>query len=269
MKSVAARRQETRSSELELIAVLAKSEMGLRDEAMAILDAAITEFSSDDRLIALKNDMQAGDATPSIASISIAVDPIASIRAALQQLTELQPSQVGEVLGPPGRGVRGYLVRQVPRAVAALQPMAAMLRDRKIPEDEARLEDDLNTAVRELLGASLAVAKWDVVDQSLGGATSNGNPGERDTVIRVCGHEISIYEALVCFGLDRTNIKEHFEKLLSYGICDIYFHVIYSYAKKVKPLSIMSTRRSRHELDPVRTAPGQREPKHGQSHVWH
>lgn len=127
-------------------------------------------------------------------------------------------------------------MRQVSRAVAALQHMAAMLRDRKNSEDEARLENDLNTMVREVLGASLAVAKWDVADQSLGGATENGNPGERDAVIRVSGQEISIYEALVCTGLSRTNIKKHFDKLLSYGICDIYFHVIYSYMKELKPL---------------------------------
>lgn len=236
LKSVAVRRQEMRSPGLELITVLAKWEMGFQGEAMAVLDAAITAFDGDDQLTALKNDLQAGDATPSSASVSVAVDPVASIRAALQQLAELPPSQVGDVLGPPGRGVRGYLVRQVSRAVAALQHMATMLRSRKNPEDEARLEDDLNTAVRELLGASLAVPKWDVSDQSLGGATANGNPGERDAVIRVSGQEISIYEALVCSGLDRTNIKEHFDKLLSYGICDVYFHVIYSYAEKVKPL---------------------------------
>lgn len=236
LESVAARRRETRSPDLELITVLATSEMGRREESMAILDAAITEFGADDRLIAVKNDLLAGVATHSVASASLAVDPISSIRAALQQLTELPPSQVGDILGPPGRGVRGYLIRQVSRAVAALQHMAAILRDRKNLDDEARLEDDLNTAVREVLGASLAVVKWDVADQSLGGATSNGNPGERDAVIRVSGQEISIYEALVCSSLDRANLKKHLDKLLSYGVCDIYFHVTYSYAKKLKPL---------------------------------
>lgn len=250
LESVAARRQEARSPDLELIAVLAKSVMGLRGDAMAILDAAITEFGTDDRLIALKNDLQAGDAMPSVASASISVDPISSIRAALQQLTELPPSQLGDVLGPPGRGVRGYLTRQVSRAVAALQHMAAMLRDRKNPEDEARFEDDLNTAVREVLGASLAVAKWDVADQSLGGATGNGNPGERDAVIRVSGQEISIYEALVCSWLDRTNIKKHFDKLLSYGVCDLYFHVTYSYAKELNPLLEYVEQMLEHEVPP-------------------
>ncbi|MFY1975370.1 hypothetical protein ACOTCQ_29235 [Achromobacter dolens] len=236
LESVAVRRQERRSSNLELITVLAKSAMGLQGEAMAILDAAITEFGTDERLIALKNDLQAGDGTSSVASASVVVDSVQSIRASLQQLTELPPSQVGDILGPLGRGVRGYLIRQVSRAVAALQHMAAMLRDRKNPEDEARFEDDLNTAVREVLGASLAVAKWDVADQALGGATANGNPGERDAVIRASGQEIAIYEALVCSGVERTNIKAHFDKLLSYGVCDIYFLVIYSYAKEIQPL---------------------------------
>lgn len=234
--SVAVRRRDTRSPDLELVAVLATFEMGYRSEAMAMLDAALVEFGTDERLIELKDDLQAGLPTTSLANASVAVDPISSIRSALQQLTELPPSQIGDILGPPGRGVRGYLVRQVSRAVAALQHMSAMLRDRTNPEDEARLENDLNTAVREVLGASLSVAKWDVGDQSLGGATINGNPGERDAVIRVSGQEIAIYEALVCTTLDRKYTKQHFDKLLSYGVCDIYFHVTYSYAKKIKPL---------------------------------
>jgi hypothetical protein len=250
LKSVAARREEKRSPDLEVMVVLAKLEMGFQGEAMALLDAAISEFGNDDQLVALKNDLQAGDVLPSVASASVDLDPISSIRAALQQLTELPPSQVGEVLGPIGRGVRGYLVRQVSRAVAALQHMAAMLRDRKNPENEARFENDLNSAVREVLGASLGMVKWDVADQSLGGATTNGNPGERDAVIRVSGQEISIYEALVCSTLDRTYIREHFEKLLSYGVCDIYFHVTYSYAKQLEPLLSYIRQMLEYEVPP-------------------
>jgi len=250
LESMAARRQDARSPDLELMAVLAKSELGLKGDAMAILDAAITEFGADDQLIALKNDLQAGEAMPSITSASVAVDPISSIRAALQQLTELPPSQVGDVLGPPGRGLRGYLVRQVSRAVATLQHMAAMLRDRKNPENEAKLENDLNTAVREVLGASLAMVKWNVSDQSLGGVTLSGNPGERDAVIRASGQEISIYEALVCSGLNKSYTKRHFDKLLAYGVCDIYFHVTYSYAEKLKPLLDYVREMLEHEVPP-------------------
>ncbi len=106
------------------------------------------------------------------------------------------------------------------------------------------------TPVQEVLGASLAVAKREVADQALGGATANGNPGERDAVIRVSGQEISIYEALVCSGLDRTNIKKYFDKLLSYGVCDIYFHVTYSYAKELKPLLEYVEHMLKHEVSP-------------------
>ncbi|WP_425928734.1 hypothetical protein [Pseudomonas sp. NyZ201] len=236
LESVAARRRQRRSPELELIAVVSKNELGFRAEAMAILDAAISEFGTDDRLIALKNDLQAGDPAPNITSASAVVDPIFSIRAALQQLIVLLPSQIGDILGPPGGGVRGYLIGQVSRAVGALQHMGAMLRERKGSMNLARFEDDLNTAMREVLAALLTVTKWDVADQSLGGVTANGNPGERDAVIRVSGQEISIIEALVCSGLDRTNIKKHFDKLVSYGVCDLYFHVIYSYAKELNPI---------------------------------
>lgn len=236
VESIAARRHDIRNRDLELIAVLAKSEMGLRDEAMAILDAAILEFGADDRFLTVKSDLQAGAAVANVASASFVIDPISSIRVALQQLAELLPAQVGDVLGPPGGGLKGFLIREVSRAVATLQHMAAMLRGRKNPKEVAKYEDDLNTAVREVLGASLAAVKWHVADQSLGGTTANGNPGERDAVIKVANHEISIYEALVSTGLNRVNTKEHFDKLVSYGVCDIYFHVTYSYAESLAPL---------------------------------
>lgn len=236
LESLNKRRRDVTTLDLEHIVVLAKYEMGQKGEAMAILNAALTKYGDNNDLLNLKRDLESGDTTLIVASASGYLDPISPIRNALQQLAELLPSQVGDVLGPPGKGVRGYLVRQVARAVSSLQHMASILRDKKNEADEARFEDDLNTAVREVLGASLAVAKWDVADQSFGGQTAKGNPGERDAVIRVAGQEIAIYEALVCSGLNKKNIKSHFDKLIDYGNCDLYFHVIYSYAKEINPL---------------------------------
>lgn len=236
LERLSKRRRDATTPDLERIVVLAKYEMGQKGEAMAILDAALTKYADNDDLLNLKKDLESGDTTLFVASAAGYLDPISPIRNALQQLAELLPSQVGDVLGPPGKGVRGYLVRQVARAVSSLQHMASILRDTKNEADETRFEDDLNTAVREVLGASLAVAKWDVADQSLGGQTAKGNLGERDAVIRVAGQEIAIYEALVCSGLNKTTIKSHFYKLIDYGDCDLYFHVIYSYANEIKPL---------------------------------
>jgi hypothetical protein len=171
-----------------------------------------------------------------------------SVRIALQQLVGLECSQIGEILGPLGQGLRGYLIGEVSNAVSSLQRMAGMLRDRKDPANDARLEDDLNTAVREVLNASFKMVKWNVSDQSLGGLTAKGNPGERDLVIRASGSEIAVYEALVCGGLDRTNINKHFAKLPAYGYCDTFFYVIYSYADEVKPLLVHIGAMLEHDL---------------------
>lgn len=236
LDSLSKRRKIAPTLDLEIIAVRAKNEMEHKGEALAILTAAIEQYGDNENLRTLKQSLLSGEAIPGVTSATEVFDSLIPIRNALQQLYELLPSQVGDVLGPPGKGVRGYLVRQVARAVSSLQHMASILRDRKNEDDEARFENDLNTAFREVLGASLAVAKWDVADQSLGGQTAKGNPGERDAVIRVAGQEIAIYEALVCSGLNKTTIKSHFDKLLGYGNCELYFHVIYSYASEVKPL---------------------------------
>ncbi|PXX46971.1 hypothetical protein DFR42_101547 [Undibacterium pigrum] len=40
----------------------------------------------------------------------------------------------------------------------------------------------------------------------------------------------------MCSNLDKAYTKKHFDKLLSYGLCDIYFHVTYSYAEKIETL---------------------------------
>ncbi|WP_230354321.1 hypothetical protein [Lelliottia sp. WAP21] len=253
LDSVYQRRREVLNPDLEILVVLAKYEMGRHGEAMAILDAAISEFSNDKRLLALKEDLDAGNPAQGHAAASVDIDFVSSIRVALQHLAELPPSLVGNILGPPDQGVRGYLIRQVSRAVATLPRMAGMLRGRKNPANEAKLENDLNTAVREVLGASLAVAKWDVADQSLGGTTASGNPGERDAVIRISGQELSVYEALVCESLDRTNFKKHFDKLLSYGTCDLYFHVIYSYAEEIQPILDYVRSMLEHESPPSLT----------------
>jgi len=250
LESISQRRTEVRSADLEVAAVVAKHEMGLWDEAMTILDAAISEFEMNKRFAELRNDLQVGKPAFSIVSATVDGDGLNSIRIALQQLAALNFTQVGEVMGPTRQGLRGYLIREVSNAVASLQRMAAMLRDRNDPEDDARLENDLNSAVREVLNASFAIVRWNVSDQSLGGYTPKGNPGERDLVIRAGGSEIAIYEALVCDSLDRKNIKKHFNKLPDYGYCEVYFHVIYSYAEKIKPLLEYVRTILEHEIPP-------------------
>ena len=104
LEAVAPWRQGSRNADIEFIAALATAEMGRPDDAMAILDAAITESGADERLVELKNDLQAKVASASSTSASVAVaesvDALTAVRAALHQLTQLHVSDV--LVSPPG-----------------------------------------------------------------------------------------------------------------------------------------------------------------------
>jgi len=240
LEAMAPWRQGKRTADIEYIAALATAELGRSSDAMAILDAAILESGADDRLIELKNYLEAKVAPANVAQAAVAVsesvDRLGSIRAALYQLTQLNVSDVGDLLGPSDGKLPGYLVREVSSALGALQVMSAMLRPRRTAGNDAKLEDDLNSTIRHYLARALSVPRWHVSEQPPGGATSNGNPGRRDAAIYAFNTEIAIYEALVCSSVNKADIKKHFDKLFSYGRCQVYFLAIYSYAKETQPL---------------------------------
>lgn len=236
LASLATLRNSRPSAYLEIYAALAHQILGQLDSAIAILDAAIDQFGPDAVLVSMKEELRAHRKVSSAGLTNVSVDPATNVRHALQALRSLTPSQQGEVLAPLGLGLREFLALQVARAVAALQHMAPVLRHRTDQSNDAKLEDDLTTAVREVLNAGLAQVGWTASDQSLGGFTQRANPGERDIVVSASGHELAIYESIVCDRLDRKGIVTHFHKLLAYGSCDVRFYVIYSYAKQAADL---------------------------------
>ncbi len=251
LESLAAKRSEKKMIGLEHVAALAMSKLGRKAEAQTVLDAAIDEFGLVSNLVEMRDSLRDGAAVQAPVMATTTVDLLASIQLSLQRMKDLGPTQVGQLFESSGDGLRGFLVRVVSKSVAGLQHMGAILRDRpnvkraprcnkclrtvRAPRSNAKFENDLNTALKEILGAYLAFIRWDVADQSLGGSTKKGNPGERDLVIRASGQEIAVLEALVCKSVDKKNIKNHFHKLVDYGKCGFYFHVIYSY-KPLRPI---------------------------------
>ncbi|MEN5070160.1 hypothetical protein [Stenotrophomonas sp. TWI1183] len=251
LESLAAMRSEKKMIGLEHVAALAMSKLGRKAEARTVLDAAIDEFGPVSDLVEMRASLWDGAAAQAPVMATTTVDLLTSIQLSLQRMQDLGPTQVGQLFESSGDGLRGFLVRVVSKSVAGLQHMGAILRDRpnvkrvpkcdkslrtsRGPKSNAKFENDLNTALKEILGAYLAFIKWDVADQSLGGSTKKGNPGERDLVIRASGQEIAVLEALVCKSVEKKNIKSHFHKLVDYGKCGFYFHVIYSY-KPLRPI---------------------------------
>jgi hypothetical protein len=112
----------------------------------------------------------------------------------------------------------------------SLASVASLSSRFKLHEESRHHEDAINTLVREFLTTHFARwYGWNVADKSLGGFTPNGNPGERDVVIKQWTGELAIYEGLK---YSRASMQKHLKKVTAYSQCDLFFHVSYYYDKE-------------------------------------
>jgi hypothetical protein len=100
-------------------------------------------------------------------------------------------------------------------------------------------EDDLTAIVRELLLSRLDFLRWSAPDQSKGGVTPKGNPGERDLMILRGTTILTVIEAVICrkpivWQTVQDNLRKHFRKLLAYGTCRLFFHITYVYDQDIQ-----------------------------------
>jgi hypothetical protein len=73
-----------------------------------------------------------------------------------------------------------------------------------------------------------------VTDQPAGGFTASGNAGRRDITIVRDSAVLAVLEAVVCdrpatHAWTQGELTSHFQKLLGYATCRMFFHVTYSY----------------------------------------
>jgi hypothetical protein len=106
------------------------------------------------------------------------------------------------------------------------------------------------------LSAIMRVARfhflgWSVPDQSRGGFTAKGSPGERDLLLQRDSTILAVIEAVVCKPLvSHVNLTCHFKKLFAYATCRLFFYLTYAY---ITPLPSWTTsgkrRNATHLLD--------------------
>jgi hypothetical protein len=106
------------------------------------------------------------------------------------------------------------LTNQVRSAAGRVTSLAPMMTDVTIDS----CEDDLSAHLREILSAQISHLGWVVLDQSKGGWTAKGNPGERDLLVQKNGATLSVIEAVVCGKpvtqeTMRKDLASHFQKL--------------------------------------------------------
>lgn len=161
-------------------------------------------------------------------------DVVGQMRSVLAHLKLMDASRQASALQIPPDGIENLVIENVRTAAAGVTALVPMM---KIVEVD-RSEDNLSALVQAILGARLSYIGWDVGDQSLGGFTAKGNPGERDLTLRKDTVVVAIIEALICHRPAKQksmheNLRVHFHKLLSYGTCPIFVHLTYAYTAEI------------------------------------
>lgn len=239
--------QDRRSGEQDQVAAysaVALARMGRMDEASASLEAGDAAHPGSAVLKAAREHLKIGaPARLTVPSVSTD-DPVAAIQGALYRLTQLDPSMQARVASR--QTTEAHLAEEVRSAAAGVTALVPHLREAQLQED------DVTAVLLRILEPRARLFGWSVPDQSKGGYSAQGNPGERDLVLRKDGYVISVIEAVVCkhnpaTKSQRRNLTSHFQKLFGYDKCRVLFHIVYSYIET--PSEIVKTMRGVAQSD--------------------
>ena len=210
---------------------VALARAGHRDEAIAALNQAEIELGQSEVLTAARAHIEGNRPFAAIPNTTLEDDPLPRVKQALWDLSRMDHVRQAEAFGAPPDASFSFVLDQVRFAAASLTSLVPMMGTERAPR-----EDDLNSAIRELLGSRVHFLNWTVPDQSLGGYTAAGNPGERDLVLKRDSAEVAVIEAVICEqSITHENLKFHFKKLFAYGQCRLFFHLTYAYLEGRKP----------------------------------
>jgi hypothetical protein len=205
---------------------VALARAGQTAEAIAVLDQAQTELGDTEVLRAAREHIQQGRAFAAIANTSSDDDPLPRIKVALWDLSQMDHVRQAEAFRAPPNAFLSFVLDQVRFAAASLTLLVPMMK--AVVLDSC--EDDLNALIGQLLASRVHFLNWAVPDQSRGGFTAAGNPGERDLVLKRDTADLAVIEAVICEqSIAYENLKRHFQKLFAYGSCRLFFHLTYAY----------------------------------------
>lgn len=208
---------------------LALHRSGRIAEAKATLAAAKNGFGAASLVEAVERHLKTGAGFMSAAPTSLDEDSSMRVRLAMADFLRMDPDLQARALGGDLGSLEALIIGHVRDAGASVVGMTPVLRT----ITETAKEDDVTAFVQHLLTARVAHLGWHVSDQSRGGVTAKGNLGERDLVICKGASTLAVVEAVV---IDRPahtawstdELTSHFQKLLAYSTCKLFFHLTYS-----------------------------------------
>jgi hypothetical protein len=195
---------------------LALHRLGNPGAALATLQDAENRLGKTQLVEAVANQINIG--TPFFGPISSSMDedPVRWIRRANEKLLALDAVDQARALSPADATIGDFLLRHLREASAGVTQLRPMMR--KLGLDSS--EDDVTAVLQGILNARLRLVSWALGDQSKGGWTAEGNPGERDLVVTRDTAILSVIEAIMVRNPTthqavRNDLTLHFKKLFA------------------------------------------------------
>jgi hypothetical protein len=227
---------------------VALSRTGKLREALAVLDGAQKVAGKTQVLQAAREHIRTGKHFPATANLSSDDSLTSRIQSAFFQFAQMAPSQQAAILIEAPDPLEKLMTNEIRTAAARVTSLAPMMTNVTVDS----CEDDLSAHLREVLAAQVSRLGWTIPDQSKGGRTAKGNPGERDLLVQKDGITQSVVEAVVCgrpmtHESMRKDLTAHFQKLFAYDHCSIFFHLTYAYIEN--PASVLEFLKQMAEHD--------------------
>jgi hypothetical protein len=209
---------------------IALARLGRRSEATAALDAAEHTFGRTPVLAAARSHIASGAPFLSVPDVSVFEDLVENVASAIARFRTMNPSDQARVLQRKVDPFEALLIDYVRAAADSVVSLVPMMKGVQIDA----IEDDLTSFIQHLLTARVQFLGWSVGDQSKGGFTGKGNPGERDLLISWGSSVLALIEAVVCErpltqDVMKADLESHFQKLLGYGNPRVFFYLTYAY----------------------------------------
>jgi len=203
--------------------------LGQANEAIAALDTAEHIYGVTSILAAARAHIASNTGFHSVPDVSSDDGRFRDVTLAIAQFRTMNPLDQARVLGQPN-SFEGLVVDYVRAAADSVMSLVPMMKGVQIDT----IEDDLTAFIQQLLAGRVHFHGWSLADQSKGGFTAKGNPGERDLLLMSGNTVLAAIEAVVCdqpLSHDSmcADLESHFQKLLGYANTRLFFHLTYAY----------------------------------------
>jgi hypothetical protein len=213
---------------------VALSRLARMHEAFATLDQAEHAYGVSDVTVAARGYIATNSTSQTTIEFSLEDGLLKELKLAMARFRMMHPTDQARVLDSHPEAFDALAIDYVRGSADSLISLVPMMRGEQI-------EDDLTAFIQHFLAARVNFFGWSVADQSRGGFTPKGNPGERDLALMWGNTTLALIEAVVCnrpLSQDsmRADLESHFQKLLGYGDPRLFFHITYSYIEDQESL---------------------------------